>query len=961
MSTIPRSGLCGITTYIDGQECIGDSLTKINNNFINLETVLCELCARELPFFEVNIYPGPGLAIQKQVDPEPNRPKQNFVISSRQALNYVSTGDMIVPPPIISKDARITKFSTAFKKTNVELEDDTFVDAVVFPNRNLQLANPFKDIPGLSSLPAWRIDSDTGTTIPPAQVQYSPAKFPYNIKWSIAPYITVNSVCLANGAPAVTLYWYARDSFQKPTLYATNNCETPTPPKSVYNKKTLLFEWQGSEKQYQIITSNFRYPYYVYGTSFYGYFNCMSLMNGDRKVLLGGNFTRVTGGPLGTTDLLNDKDKNQVKVRTGLLTVDLAAAAPRPEFTAIPGSYLSGDIGMRAAVSTITDFQFNDPRLSVQVLDSKPRLIGDKYYYRGFNQHVNRLTLININNETYLAVGGRFTGRSANSGLNPQTAGLILFNLTNLNESPREFSLYMDAPLPDGFGAHGLATSVVQNANYLYVCGMFDKVKAARPTGDYIRAQGVFRINLNNLKGDSENWIDKQFTATIRESFRIGNTNRFGSYTYVHFPQQIAIYKNILYLAGKHTVYNGNTLIYRGFSVHDLETGKANKNYKCFFSSSAGQPFMPPNAWIPSIHGPGNITVGDMRIEEMYDRDAPGVVDSVVLYIAGWFDRISLSSNNFTKTNDYQVRTAVAAFLLQDKDGDYSANPKLMDWSISTNGVIHRVLPGGKYTDDPLYIGGIFSRVDGATVKNLAAVTKPSRNRVSRASLLPWFPNPNGKVRDMVLLPASSPANSNLPESDRKESILIVGGFNTVLGKRRLGFARVSSYKNELKSTGMVAPTVVWKVGGKCIEAGQDPLIPMDNIMTAVVTADGGGHLNVTRFPPLQEGFTSADIGDICRIYVSRDDYNAELFARDTYTGEVDLVGMSLDFSGPLPDLKNYTEVYFTSGAEVENLPPLSASSGVLPNEVLESGINRPQAGDVETLATGFSNLNDGI
>jgi hypothetical protein len=46
----------------------------------------------------------------------------------------------------------------------------------------------------------------------------------------------------------------------------------------------------------------------------------------------------------------------------------------------------------------------------------------------------------------------------------------------------------------------------------------------------------------------------------------------------------------------------------------------------------------------------------------------------------------------------------------------------------------------------------------------------------------------------------------------------------------------------------------------------------------------------------LPEGFNGASPGDLCRFYVARDDYKAETFASDTFTGQVDLLGASLDF-----------------------------------------------------------------
>jgi hypothetical protein len=682
----------------------------------------------------------------------------------------------------------------------------------------------------------------------------------------------------------VTLYWYARDNaFQKPTLYATNNCEAPTPANEVkLDKLGTKKQWAGSDKRFQQIPSGFRWPWTAtnggknpltggsqkrkapLGPTFCGYYNNILLREDLRTLYAVGGFTRVTGGLQGSSPGSGaaGENVNQNYVRNSFVAIDLAAAESRPQLLASSSTnYVSGNIGMLSEVKqTIapTWIPWQNVSTTVGHLDSRMRVVGNKTYYRGFNQRVYSVRVFKAGNIEYLCLGGAFTG-TGSFDLNPQTNGLVIFNLTNLNDAPKEFSAKKYRDWLDG---NGLACTVSfsremkEAPNHLYICGCFDFIKpSGATTSDYLVCPGAARINMFNLQGPKDTWLDTKFIENIRESFRIRPDNAikgqpwasFSSYSRMQYPGGMVAYKNYLYLYGCHKVYDGKLkLISECISVHDLETGKINKNFKCYFNTGVW-PYQPFKHW---WNISGQPLVSKLVVEDIYDKDdaSKGTKPSyTVMYCGGMFNAINMDQYSFNpKAPTYQTRNGAAAFLLENSEVNYANSPKLLPWYIpGCDGGVNNFIPGGKYSDDPLYITGNFRNLGGygkiaATPRmGAAAITKPAPESSIgfQARILPWDIKCDYCPIGMVIVPKNSPMNQTIPEADRKESMLVWGRFTKVLGKQRYGLARVSTIGNEVQRNQEAPPVVVWKVAGKSFNNGDAPDIPIDNIMTLAVTA----------------------------------------------------------------------------------------------------------------------------
>lgn len=657
-------------------------------------------------------------------------------------------------------------------------------------------------------------------------------KIPKPIVNQTTPLFTFETVSMGNIPPSLTIYWLS--SAQSPNINYATNANT---------SNTIAFN---------------------------GYVHDLVRLNPDSDsdyIFAVGNFTTASWA---------GKDTSDFSLR--IAPLKLADGDTVPTF------------GKPGKLSAFFDPTWGTEGEAVlDILNSNRNTPYNRYY--GFNNRVLASIVAKAEGQTYLCLGGDFTG-GGNTRLDANTSNLVILNITsgNVNATPYEFQL------------NGRVTDLITYQNYLYVCGHFNR---ARPVGgDYYPTLTVFRVDLSKLLGDRSEWIDKDFSNNFNASYDIlnsdgtstgkntmkpgnlipsgpsyqPNTRGWQAYTIAVNPEGTH-----LYVGGNHyrdTQENGKRVRQNyGLTVHTID-GKIVKDWKC----------------------KTNGTVTCLYVDTICDDTNPTKPLQTVLYVGGYFNKISVSSPFVTYN-----RPGLACFQITDFDNttgflldDHPADPRLdTEWFINLGyGSIRTIATQDQKSNSPLYIGGDFKNVNGVKVNFLAAVSKP--NEVGgRATLYPWNLGVNGPVYTMLTVLSGSTMNEGIEPANRRVSLLIGGNFTRVLGAVKPYLARVNCY-NEIP---IVVPlsSVLWEVAGQSLDQGSSLEISGDTTTVMSVTAGPVDSLNVTKFPPFTQGFESISRGDLCRFVVGRPLSTDSL--TDTYPKEVHVVGVSLDYNTDLVDL----------------------------------------------------------
>lgn len=102
---------CNLTEYIHDHECIGDSLKKINQNFINLESKVCEI---------PTVKSGPGIKVQQQITEQKD---SQYVVSTTNSFDYRTTFD---------------SYNNFAGSSVLQLSDQTTLNTTKFPYSNIE-------------------------------------------------------------------------------------------------------------------------------------------------------------------------------------------------------------------------------------------------------------------------------------------------------------------------------------------------------------------------------------------------------------------------------------------------------------------------------------------------------------------------------------------------------------------------------------------------------------------------------------------------------------------------------------------------------------------------------------------------------------------------------------------------------------------------------------------------------
>lgn len=172
-------------------------------------------------------------------------------------------------------------------------------------------------------------------------------------------------------------------------------------------------------------------------------------------------------------------------------------------------------------------------------------------------------------------------------------------------------------------------------------------------------------------------------------------------------------------------------------------------------------------------------------------------VDGSILYIGGKFDAV----------NGVKVRNVAA---LNTSDGSIVNTFKPTVGSLKNQVYSLLLSPDGSR----LIVGGKFSKVEGATRKNLAAV-----NTADGSLVTTWSSSPNSNVRAMDLAPGNA-------------SIYIVGAFDSVDGVSRESIARINTATGALDA---------WAVPGALISGPPMTGWSVESSTTTVYAGFGRG------------------------------------------------------------------------------------------------------------------------
>ena len=439
---------------------------------------------------------------------------------------------------------------------------------------------------------------------------------------------------------------------------------------------------------------------------------------------------------------------------------------------------------------------------------------------KGFNSNVNTITLFKNNNSQYLCVGGAYT----NTGIGASGGNrFTIFNRANYNEV-------------NAYNFNNTVHSTLSAGNFLYVCGAFTQGKrGSAPT--FITMKGLTRINMTNLE------IDTEFTDRVNATITTGG----GKYPI----RTMAFHENFLYVGGNHEIKVGKNYSNRFASVHTTvstpglpEPGSALETWKPVFNGAVYKVFVDPSTQLSQS----------------------------TLYVGGAFTRYR------TSTTTDQVRNRAAAFSVA-----VPSTPVLApSWDPSFNKGIWGFENHSTSTEDPIYVSGEFTTVNGAKASYLAALTKANAVSQNDQVITSWRPQPNASFA------SPKPGMIRIPTTNSLSGIVIHGAFTAVAGKTRSYIARIPGVA-ETAATQISA--VAWEVNGTLIGNGGDITISSENAVMLTAAPDGDFSVNATTFTNLGV-FEGMEKGDILRFSVVRPVTAANTFSRDAM-----IVGASVDFA----------------------------------------------------------------
>ena len=489
----------------------------------------------------------------------------------------------------------------------------------------------------------------------------------------------------------------------------------------------------------------------------------------------------------------------------------------------------------------------------------------------GFNGTVYKILKFNYNTNSYLCVGGNFT--SFNGG----GLGRSYFIIFDINNNYNIVGTYK---------FNSTVYDLLSSGQYLYVAGnMTTGVLNNENSGNVVTMDGLTRIDMSN---SSSLQIDTTFTRNVSSAITMGVYDNDANPATPSIREPIytmAALSGILYVGGWHYAKTGSAITQKHLTAHYMNTT---------YNGNSVSPGGLVTTFQPIYNG---YAVNKLAI------DTSDLTPT--LYVGG----------DFTTYTSYgqpaQAIYRLMAFDLGTVGGAVSPiTPNSYPWYPQPNGVIYQIEPLLGSQNDPLYVGGTFSKIAGKSQKYLAAIQKAT---AAPAGGIPavynWSPIPNtsftttGRGTNILTIPSTDPLSG----------VLISGTFTQIGGAYRRYIARVAGYN---QSTPPALSSVGFDVAAATISDGGS--LGVDTTSLVYVTGFAGiqDTVNVstlvTQYNTTFSNFPQFNRGDLVRYYVRRTGaidssdplytlYGSGITANDTYGKSIYLMSIGIDYNTKLP------------------------------------------------------------
>jgi hypothetical protein len=467
----------------------------------------------------------------------------------------------------------------------------------------------------------------------------------------------------------------------------------------------------------------------------------------------------------------------------------------------------------------------------------------------GFNSTVYDIKTFEINNKKYLCVAGAFTNGPA--GDNTGTAlsqRFSIFDMTNNFNCEYTYTF------------NRAVYTMLSADKYLYLAGEFNSGRRNDSGATSMTMKGITRIDMTDFS------IDTVFTAnTVNPNEGIFRGGRLGDNSY--YIYSLAYHNGFLFTGGNHIarVGTGSSNSHRRLMAHLTTTANAGKVI---------------SNWQPIV----NSYVMGLTIDSSTNS---------VLYAGGYFTTFRLFGGTDIR------RDRVLALDVKD----ISTNPGFEDvplfqttpslyttWAPVCNNYVNNITLHDTFDlNTPVYLGGLFTTINGRPASRAGTVTKANLGYTGPGTGTPvqvlpeWAPSPNTAFSWF-----HKPGIQRIPTTSSLSGIFLNGSFTTIAGSPRYYFARVNGRQENIP---VPLSSVEWVVAGTIVGEGGDLSINLDTTTALTGVALPSGQVNKTVLPTPQEIFDNINPGDFCRFIIRRPVVN------DTYSRDVWLLGASLDYS----------------------------------------------------------------
>ena len=496
----------------------------------------------------------------------------------------------------------------------------------------------------------------------------------------------------------------------------------------------------------------------------------------------------------------------------------------------------------------------------------------------GLNGTVYKILKFNYSTTSYLCIAGNFTNATSTAIPGPATDAdyLAIYNIT------------AGYTLVGGYRLNSTVYDLLSSGNYLYVAGNMTtgiiNAYGSPVQTTPITMDGLMRIDMSGVALSA----DTTFIRNVSSAITMGVYDNDGNPDTPSIREPIytmAALSGILYVGGWHYAKTGSAITQKHLTAHYMNT----------------------------TYNGGSVSPGGLvtTFQPIYNGNAVNklAIDTSdltpTLYVGG--DFTTYASYGQTAQAIYRLM----AFDLGTVGGAVSPiTPNSYSWYPQPNGLIYQIEPLLGSQNDPLYVGGTFSKIAGKSQKYLAAIQKAT---TSPAGGIPavynWNPIPNtsftttGRGTNILTIPSTDPLSG----------VLISGTFTQIGGAYRRYIARVAGYN---QVTPPALSSVGFDVAAATISDGGS--LGVDTTSLVYVTGFAGiqDTVNVstlvTQYNTTFSNFPQFNRGDLVRYYVRRTGaidssdplytlYGSGITANDTYGKSIYLMSIGIDYNTKLP------------------------------------------------------------